>query len=62
MPWPSFDGWDEALPTVVGHPNLEMGGYEVTGPLQAVIAYLRSKAEYEKVTGIWGEVVAILGR
>jgi hypothetical protein len=61
VPWPSFDGWDEALPPVIGYPNLEMGGYEVTGSVPAAIAYLRDQAEREKVTGIWGEVVAILG-
>ena len=61
VPWPSFDGWDEALPPVVGRPNLEIGGYEVTGPVPAPIAFLRHHAEAEKVTGVWTEVAAILG-
>lgn len=61
VPWPSFDGWDEALPPVVGHANMEMGGYEVTGSVPATIAFLRDLAKDEKVTGIWSEVVATLG-
>jgi hypothetical protein len=61
VPWPIFDGWDESLPPVVGHPNMEMGGYEVTGPVPAAITFLRDHALAEKVTGVWGEVVAILG-
>ena len=61
VPWPSFDGWDEALPPVVGRLNLEIGGYEVTGPVPTTIAFLREHAEAEKVTGVWAEVVAILG-
>lgn len=31
--WPRFDGWDEAMPPVVGRANLEVGGFEVVGPL-----------------------------
>lgn len=61
VPWPSFDGWDEALPPVVGRPNMEIGGYEVIGPVPVAIAFLRDHAEAEKVTGVWAEVAAILG-
>lgn len=61
VPWPSFDGWDEALPPVVGRPDMEIGGYEVTGPVPVAIAFLRDHAEAEKVTGVWAEMVAVLG-
>lgn len=61
VPWPSFEGWEEALPPIVGRPNSEFGSYEVVGQLVDAVAYLRSQAEGEKVTGLWGEVVAILG-
>lgn len=61
VPWPSFDGWDEALPPVVGRPNMEIGGYEVIGPVPVAIAFLRDHAEAEKVTGVWAEMVAVLG-
>ena len=61
VPWPSFDGWDEALPPVVGRPNMEIGGYEVIGPVPAAIAFLRDHAEAEKVTGVWAEMVTVLG-
>ncbi|WP_342133493.1 hypothetical protein [Hydrogenophaga sp. OTU3427] len=33
VPWPSFEGWDEALPPVVGRPDSELGGYEVMGEI-----------------------------
>ena len=61
VPWPSFDGWDEALPPVVGRPNMEIGGYEVIGPVPVAIAFLRDHAEAEKVTGVWAEVAVVLG-
>ena len=60
VPWPSFDGWEEALPPVVGRPNLEIGGYEA-GLISDAVAYLRTKAEWQKVTGLWGDIAAVLG-
>lgn len=61
VPWPSFDGWEEALPPVVGRVNHEVGGYEVFGQIVDVVAYLRSQEAGEKITGIWAEVMALLG-
>lgn len=61
VPWPSFEGWEEALPPVVGRPNMEIGGYEVAGHVGAAISYLRAHAEAEKITGLWHDVVALLG-
>ena len=60
VPWPCFDGWEEALPPVVGRANLEVGGYEV-GHVVDAIAYLRAHAMGEKITGIWGDVTGLLG-
>ena len=60
VPWPSFEGWEEALPPVVGRPNAEMGGYEVPQVISA-ISYLRAQAESEKITGLWNDVAALLG-
>lgn len=61
VPWPSFEGWEEALPPVVGRPNLEMSGYEVVGQIAGAVSYLRAHAFGEKVTGLWNDVVALLG-
>lgn len=61
VPWPMFEGWDEAMPPVVGRANLEVGGYEVVGPVVDAIAYLRTQAAGEKITGVWNEVTALLG-
>lgn len=61
VPWPSFDGWEEALPPVVGQANLEVGGYEVLGQVAPAIAYLRARALGEKITGRWSDVTALLG-
>ena len=47
-------------PPVVGHPNLDVGGYEAGNLIEAV-AYLRARAALEKVTGLWGDVLAVLG-
>lgn len=61
VPWPSFDGWEEALPPVVGCPNLDIGGYEVLGQMVEVIAYLRAQSLGEKITGLWSDVTELLG-
>jgi hypothetical protein len=60
VPWPCFDGWEESLPPVVGRANLEVGGYEV-GHVVDAIAYLRTHATGEKITGVWGDVTGLLG-
>ncbi len=61
VPWPAFDGWEEALPSVVGRANLDIGGYQVVGPIVDAIAYLRSHSTGERITGLWSDVVALLG-
>lgn len=61
VPWPTFDGWEEALPPVVGRSNLDVGGYEVLGQVVDVVAYLRTQSVGEKITGLWSDVTALLG-
>jgi hypothetical protein len=61
VPWPSFDGWEESLPPVVGRANLEVGGYEVVGSVVNALAYLRTLVTGEKITGVWSDVTALLG-
>ncbi|MCY1165266.1 hypothetical protein D9M73_51690 [compost metagenome] len=60
MPWPASDGWDEALPPVVGSPDLELGGYRVNdiGPC---ISYLRKHAQWERI-GIWRDIMEALAK
>lgn len=60
VPWPSFEGWEESLPPVVGRANLEVGGYEV-GLVGDAIAYLRAHSVGEKITGVLGDVTGLLG-
>lgn len=61
VPWPNFEGWEEALTPLVGKANSDVCGYEVIGPVAGVIAYLRAHAAAEKVTGLWREVTTLLG-
>ncbi|ADV01835.1 hypothetical protein [Alicycliphilus denitrificans] len=60
VPWPTFEGWEEAWPPAVGRPNLDVGGYEAGNVIEAV-AYLRARASREKVTGLWNDVMSVLG-
>jgi len=62
VPWPSFDGWEESLPPVVGRANLEVGGYEFVGSVVNALVYLRTHVTGEKITGVWSDVTALLGR
>ena len=54
VPWPAFDGWDEALPPTLGSPDHELGGY-VLGNLVNAVAYLRSQGGEPRV-GVWEQV------
>lgn len=55
MPWPAFDGWDEAFPARVGVPDPELGGLRSPNIIQSV-DYLKRTARSMKV-GIWREVI-----
>jgi hypothetical protein len=57
VPWPAFDGWDEALPTHVGTANAEHGGYELADVASA-LKYLRGMSEWEHLSGAWQEIRA----
>lgn len=58
VPWPVFDGWDEAFPPSIGLVDSECGGYVLPADVRGSISYLRSRAEREMVTGIWKEIMA----
>jgi hypothetical protein len=60
MPWPSFDGWDEALPITVGTPSQERGGYQVKD-IVAAFDYLKNKSDVKPRVGNWYEVVPRIG-
>lgn len=55
MPWPAFEGWDEALPSSVGVADPELGGLRVHDLAESV-KYLKAKARFMRV-GIWREVI-----
>lgn len=64
-PWPSFEGWEEAMPPVVGRADLEVGAYEVQGAIKDALEYLRTQLAHrpnsEIRTGRWADVLAALG-
>jgi hypothetical protein len=57
VPWPVFEGWDEALPGHLGRPDLDLGGY-VLANVQAAVAYLQKLGQPCKVFGNWRGLVA----
>jgi hypothetical protein len=57
VPWPVFDGWDEALPLHVGSVDAKYEGYVLTDVIGA-LKYLRSLADWETSAGGWREVAA----
>ncbi|MDP2369715.1 hypothetical protein [Rhodoferax sp.] len=61
VPWPVFDGWDEALPAHVGtpHPTIEA---LVLNDLVGAVAYLRAHGEWEKMSGLWREILGEIAR
>lgn len=57
VPWPVFDGWDEALPPLFGPIDSECGGH-VLPDVVAALRYLRSHAQWETKPGRWSDVLA----
>lgn len=57
VPWPAFDGWEEALPARIGSVDSACGGY-VLDDVVAAVKYLRSLGEWEKVGGVWRDIAA----
>lgn len=61
VPWPVFDGWDEALPPQVGNPSEELGGY-VLRNVPAALEYLRGRRDWESKAGRWRDVLAEISK
>lgn len=62
LPWPAFDGWDEALPSFLGPIDNECGGHVLTDVV-AALKYLRDRVEWETKPGRWKDVMTeIAGR
>ena len=57
VPWPVFDGWDEALPPLFGQVDRGCGGH-VLPDVVAALRYLRNHAEWETKPGRWKDVMA----
>lgn len=57
VPWPVFDGWDEALPALFGQVDRGCGGH-VLPDVVAALRYLRNHAEWETKPGRWKDVMA----
>lgn len=57
VPWPVFDGWDEALPPLFGPIDSECGGHVLPDVVPA-LKYLRSQMEWETKPGRWKDVMA----
>jgi len=57
VPWPAFDGWDEALPAHIGSVNTEHCAYELMNVASA-LKYLRAMSEWEHLSGFWHEILA----
>jgi hypothetical protein len=55
VPWPMFDGWDEALPKRLGVVDRDLGGL-VLSDVVAAISYLRERAQWERLSGLWREI------
>ncbi|MDI1270480.1 MAG: hypothetical protein PSV40_15440 [Polaromonas sp.] len=57
VPWPTFEGWDEALPANIGLVDSACGGY-VLANLVATVKYLRSIGQWDMVGGVWRDIAA----
>jgi hypothetical protein len=57
VPWPVFEGWDEALPPLFGPVDSACGGH-VLPDVIAALRYLRNHAQWETKPGRWRDVLA----
>lgn len=55
VPWPTFDGWDEALPGHIGPVDRTCGGYVLRDVVEAV-KYMRALSAWDKVCGSMREL------
>jgi hypothetical protein len=56
VPWPVFEGWDEALPPLFGPIDSACGGHLLPDVI-AALRYLRNHAEWETKPGRWRDVL-----
>lgn len=61
VPWPTFDAWDESLPSHIGIPHASIEAL-VLSDLKSAVAYLRLRTNWEKVTGLWRDMAAELDK
>ena len=61
VPWPSFDAWDESLPEHIGTPHTSIEAL-VLSDLNLAVAYLRPRATWEKLCGLWRDMAAELAK
>lgn len=61
VPWPTFEGWDEALPVNIGLVDWACSGY-VLADLVATVKYLRSIGEWDIVGGVWRDIAAEIAK
>lgn len=59
VPWPEFEGWDEALPPTVGIAAPDVPAY-VIHDLPRAVTYLRDAGTWDEVFGKWGDLVTAL--
>lgn len=61
LPWPAFEGWDEALPMLFGPIDSECGGHVLPDVVLA-LKYLRGQADWESQPGRWRDVMTEISR
>jgi hypothetical protein len=61
LPWPAFDGWEEALPARIGTPEPVIGGLALHDVVSTV-SYLREHGVWDKVSGDWREIVGAIAK
>lgn len=57
VPWPQFEGWEEALPAEVGVPDISIGAIAVANIVEA-IRNLKQIGFDEPVVGSWKDVLS----
>lgn len=61
VPWPTFDGWEEAMPARLGTPAPDLGGL-ILYDLVSTVSYLRGHAVWEKMCGLWRDMAVELAK
>lgn len=58
VPWPMFDGWDEALPLSCGQADLDLQAYSVSD-LPRAFATLKQLGHKGPIVGVWPGVLRV---